>query len=529
MTASVLVLAQCFTQHRLASARVPVRIPTLRIERKCWTAGDRVVVGIDEVGRGSWAGPVTVAAVVPGDEHLAGVRDSKLLTPAEREVSRAACARLGARHRRRPREPRGVRPARHDRGAPPRGDRARSRSSRRRASSPTASCSTASTTTCGMPRQVRTIIKGDQTVLSVAAASVVAKVTRDAMMAEEAEHYPGVRLRVEPRLSGAACTSARSPAYGPSSIHRRSWIFMDYCLWGGLPRVRARAAAVLDGRRSPTCRSGRRSTRTPRRSRDHDLRDAVRRRPGTRRPACTSRPRAGISTTPSTGSPTRRCALLVALADARGLRERASTRCSAASTSTSPRTGRCCTSRCACPRDASLVVDGVDVVAEVHAVLDQMGAFAEQVRDGDVARAHRPADPQRRQHRHRRQRPRAGDGVRRAARVQPTDAASAASCRTSTAPTSLEALRGLDPAETLFIVSSKTFTTLETLTNATLGPRSGCVDALGDDDAVARALRRGVDQRREGRGVRDRHRRTCSSSGTGSAAATRCGRRSACR
>ena len=41
-----------------------------------------------------------------------------------------------------------------------------------------------------------------------------------------------------------------------------------------------------------------------------------------------------------------------------------------------------------------------------------------QVRDGDVDRAHRPADPQRRQHRHRRQRPRARDGLRRAARVQ---------------------------------------------------------------------------------------------------------------
>lgn len=59
--------------------------PTLRVERKCWADGDRIVVGIDEVGRGSWAGPVTVAAVVPGDEHLSGVRDSKLLTHDERE------------------------------------------------------------------------------------------------------------------------------------------------------------------------------------------------------------------------------------------------------------------------------------------------------------------------------------------------------------------------------------------------------------------------------------------------------------
>ena len=89
---------------------------------------------------------------------------------------------------------------------------ARSPSSRPRASSPTASCSTASTTTCGMARVVRTIVKGDQKVLSVAAASVVAKVTRDAIMADESEHYPGVRLRFEPRVSGARSTSARSPA-----------------------------------------------------------------------------------------------------------------------------------------------------------------------------------------------------------------------------------------------------------------------------------------------------------------------------
>src|SRR4029079_18064861 len=71
----------------VASARVPTPYPTLRTERKCWSAGDRVVIGIDEVGRGSWAGPVTAAAGVPGDARVAGGGDSKLLNPAEREVS----------------------------------------------------------------------------------------------------------------------------------------------------------------------------------------------------------------------------------------------------------------------------------------------------------------------------------------------------------------------------------------------------------------------------------------------------------
>ena len=77
-------------KHRLASARVTGPFPTLRHERKCWTAGDKVVVGIDEVGRGSWAGPVTVGAVVAPPEHLSGVRDSKLLSHEQRERLRTS-------------------------------------------------------------------------------------------------------------------------------------------------------------------------------------------------------------------------------------------------------------------------------------------------------------------------------------------------------------------------------------------------------------------------------------------------------
>ena len=59
------------------------------------------------------------------------------------------------------------------------------------------------------------------------------------------------------------------------------------------------------------------------------------------------------------------------------------------------------------PRDRSLVVDGVDVVKEVHEVLDRMGAFCRAGPRGRVARPHRQADPQRGQHRDRRLGPRA--------------------------------------------------------------------------------------------------------------------------
>ena len=94
-----------------------------------------------------------------------------------------------------------------------------------------------------------------------------------------------------------------------------------------------------------------------------------------------------------------------------GLRRAHRRRCSLASASTSRRIAPSCTSPCACRASASLMLDGVDVVEQVHAVLDRMAVFSEQVRSGDWTRPHRPADPQRRQHRHRRLGSRPGDGL----------------------------------------------------------------------------------------------------------------------
>ena len=66
-------------------------LPTLQYEIPLWEKGFLAVAGIDEAGRGCWAGPVTAGAVIlPADpgilETLSGVRDSKLMTPAERET-----------------------------------------------------------------------------------------------------------------------------------------------------------------------------------------------------------------------------------------------------------------------------------------------------------------------------------------------------------------------------------------------------------------------------------------------------------
>ena len=91
-----------------------------------------------------------------------------------------------------------------------------------------------------------------------------------------------------------------------------------------------------------------------------------------------------------------------------------------------------------------------------------------------------------------------------------------------------EATRDLDPAETLFIISSKTFTTLETLTNAH-SARAWCLQGAGRREGGRQALRRRLDQRRRRWRSSASTRPTCSSSGTGSAAATRWTRPSACR
>src|SRR3712207_5972434 len=78
-----------------ALAALPIRppvvrrqvVPSLSTERALWDDGCDVVVGVDEVGRGSWAGPISVgAAVLPRDKRVYKVRDSKMLTEPEREL-----------------------------------------------------------------------------------------------------------------------------------------------------------------------------------------------------------------------------------------------------------------------------------------------------------------------------------------------------------------------------------------------------------------------------------------------------------
>ncbi len=136
------------------------------------------------------------------------------------------------------------------------------------------------------------------------------------------------------------------------------------------------------------------------------------------------------------------------------------------------------------PREAKILVDGKDVVPEVHAVLDKMSDFSKRVRSGEWKG-------------HTGQRIRnvvnIGIGGSDLGPVMAYEALRHYSARDMTfrfvsnvdGTDFAEATRDLDPAETLFIVSSKTFTTLETMTNARTA-REWALATLKDDQAIAK-------------------------------------------
>jgi len=208
--------------------------PSLAFERALWAEGHEYVVGVDEVGRGAWAGPLTIgAAVVPRDRRVYKIRDSKQLTEPEREAlfDRIAgwCEAWAVGH------------------------------------ATVEECETLGMSAAqklaaaraldalGLPSEpskvlldgnwdfvargtTQKLIKGDSRCLSIAAASILAKVSRDRLMRAEADNHPGFDFDLN---KGYPCPRHKLAlaAYGPTAIHRRSWVFMDGLVWGGCKRT----------------------------------------------------------------------------------------------------------------------------------------------------------------------------------------------------------------------------------------------------------------------------------------------------
>ncbi|GGP41522.1 ribonuclease HII [Streptomyces abikoensis] len=215
---------------------MPYQPPTHSVERSLRAAtGAKIVAGVDEVGRGAWAGPVTVCAAVTGLRRPPeGLTDSKLLTLKRRtalaveleswvtayalghsspqeidELGMTAALRLAAT---RALEALPVRPdavildGKHD--------------------------------YLGAPWKVRTVIKGDQSCVVVSAASVIAKVRRDAMMAELGELHADFAFGDNAGYPSPVHRAALEEL-GPTPHHRLSWSYLDALpRWQHLKRAR---------------------------------------------------------------------------------------------------------------------------------------------------------------------------------------------------------------------------------------------------------------------------------------------------
>jgi len=198
-------------------------------ERQCWQDGKVLVAGVDEVGRGAWAGPLTVgAAVIPRDRRIYKVRDSKMLTEPEREAlfdrvtnwcdawavghaSEIECDEIGM-------------------------SAAQKLATKRALDAIDAATGLAidhvlidgnwDFVGSDGARTTTRIVKGDATCLSIAAASIIAKVTRDRLMRSMADEYP--RYCFEDN-KGYPCPRHRAALgeVGPCVAHRHSWAFID--------------------------------------------------------------------------------------------------------------------------------------------------------------------------------------------------------------------------------------------------------------------------------------------------------------
>jgi ribonuclease HII len=237
---------------------VTVCDPDLREERRLRREGHEWVAGLDEVGRGAWAGPLTVGvAVVRPRVQLRSVpawlRDSKMLSEARREEIFGAvgkwCEAWSVGHS-------------TARECDEWGMTEALRVAARRAlaglgQSPDALLVDGPVNLLrhGPGQQevaesyegvVRPIVDGDARCVSVAAASVLAKVVRDRIMRDEADHFPAYAFERNKGYPSLVHQTALR-GYGPSAIHRRSWAFMGELPWRGHPcAVRTQISCVDD-------------------------------------------------------------------------------------------------------------------------------------------------------------------------------------------------------------------------------------------------------------------------------------------
>ena len=192
-------------------------------ERRLWASGRSLIAGVDEVGRGPLAGPVVAAAVIlPHDFDVLGVDDSKKLSPRKREElfeiikERALAWSVG-------------------RAGPERIDEinileatkeAMARAVEGLSLRPDHVLIDGNFTVRSLALPQTAIVKGDANSTSIAAASILAKVTRDRYMEEMELQYPGYAFASN-KGYGTAAHYEGLKKFGPTPIHRKTFI-SDY-------------------------------------------------------------------------------------------------------------------------------------------------------------------------------------------------------------------------------------------------------------------------------------------------------------
>ncbi len=199
------------------------------------TLGVRTVAGVDEVGRGAWAGPVTVCAAITGLRRPPeGLTDSKLITPKRRTRLAAVLSGWVTSYALGHSSPEEI----DDRGMTAALRLAASRALEGLPERPDAVILDGKHNYLGGPWQVRTVIKGDQSCVAVAAASVIAKVQRDTAMAELGAEYAPFAFADNAGYPSPVHRAALEEL-GPTALHRLSWSYLDAMpRWQHLKKVR---------------------------------------------------------------------------------------------------------------------------------------------------------------------------------------------------------------------------------------------------------------------------------------------------
>lgn len=199
--------------------RSRMKFPTQTLERKLFHDGYSSVIGVDEVGMGCLAGPVVVCAVAvsPGTPNIAGIRDSKLLSPQQRETLAHTLKQSGIRFQISLCYPKVI-------------DRINIYQAARKAMRRAVDKLGGDIVLVDGPHAIaglnlpqRAIVKGDQKVFAIACASILAKVHRDRMMMRYAKRFPEYGFERH-KGYGTHDHFKLIRKYGFSPIHRRSFL-----------------------------------------------------------------------------------------------------------------------------------------------------------------------------------------------------------------------------------------------------------------------------------------------------------------